>query len=91
MEKFRTATYEVHNPKIKKKRALCCSLQTFTEAFFGEEKHYLAEKTRNMPLDAILLAGDMAFLMILPTGNCWEAALHIAMPNLPYFLAMETK
>ena len=61
MENFRTVTYEVHNPKIKK-RAFAV-LADLHGSIFGEENSALLKKIQENAPDAILLAGDMVVRM----------------------------
>ena len=75
MEKFRTATYEVHNPKIKKSVRFAV-LADLHGSIFGEENSALLKKIQENAPDAILLAGDMVRPgWILPPwkspGNCF--------------------
>ena len=62
MEKFRTATYEVHNPKIKKSVRFAV-LADLHGSIFGEENNTLLKKIQEYAPDAILLAGDMVVRM----------------------------
>ena len=62
MEKFRTVTYEVHNPKIKKSVRFAV-LADLHGSIFGEENSALLKKIQENAPDAILLAGDMVVRM----------------------------
>ena len=57
MEEFRTVTYEVHNPKIKKSVRFAV-LADLHGSIFGEENSALLKKIQENAPDAILLAGD---------------------------------
>ena len=74
MEKFRTATYEVHNPKIKKSVRFAV-LADLHGSIFGEENSALLKKIQENAPDAILLAGDMVVRMDpppwKPPGSCF--------------------
>ena len=54
MEKFRTVTYEVHNPKIKKSVRFAV-LADLHGSIFGEENSALLKKIQENAPDAILL------------------------------------
>lgn len=60
MGEFRTVTYEVHNPKIKKASVvrLAC-LADVHGSVFGRDNCILKEKLQENKPDAILIAGDM--------------------------------
>ena len=61
MEKFRTVTYEIHNPKIKNKeaRSVLPLLADVHGSVFGEKNRILVERIEQWNPDAILVAGDM--------------------------------
>ena len=69
MEKFRTVTYEVHNPKIKKGVRFAV-LADLHGTIFGEENSALLKKIQEHAPDAILLAGD------IHPGKRQKSALH---------------
>lgn len=60
MEKFRTVTYEIHNPKIKKGSTVRFALLADVHgSVFGEKNRILVERIEKWNPDAILVAGDM--------------------------------
>ena len=60
MEKFRTVTYEIHNPKIKKGSTVRFALLADVHgSVFGEKNQILVERIEKWNPDAILVAGDM--------------------------------
>ena len=93
MEKFRTVTYEVHNPKIKKSVRFAV-LADLHGSIFCEENSALLKKIQENDPDAILLAGDMVVRMDPSTlGNARKLFCTLA-KNFPIFYAMgnhETK
>ena len=93
MEKFRTATYEVHNPKIKKSVRFAV-LADLHGSIFGEENSALLKKIQENAPDAILLAGDMVVRMDPFTLETARKLLCTLAKNFPIFYAMgnhETK
>ena len=93
MEKFRTATYEVHNPKIKKSVRFAV-LADLHGSIFGEENNTLLKKIQEYAPDAILLAGDMVVRMDPSTLETARKLLCTLAKNFPIFYAMgnhETK
>ena len=93
MEKFRTATYEVHNPKIKKSVRFAV-LADLHGSIFGEENSALLKKIQEYAPDAILLAGDMVVRMDTSTLETARKLLCTLAKNFPVFYAMgnhETK
>ena len=81
MEKFRTVTYEVHNPKIKKSVRFAV-LADLHGSIFGEENSALLKKIQENVPDAILLAGDMVVRM---DPSTLETALYTG-EELPHLL-----
>ena len=93
MEKFRTVTYEVHNPKIKKSVRFAV-LADLHGSIFGEENSALLKKIQENAPDAILLAGDMVVRMDPFTLETARKLLCTLAKNFPIFYAMgnhETK
>ena len=93
MEKFRTVTYEVHNPKIKKSVRFAV-LADLHGSIFGEENSALLKKIQENVPDAILLAGDMVVRMDPSTLETARKLLCTLAKNFPIFYAMgnhETK
>ena len=93
MEKFRTVTYEVHNPKIKKSVRFAV-LADLHGSIFGEENSALLKKIQENVPDAILLAGDMVVRMDPFTLETARKLLCTLAKNFPIFYAMgnhETK
>ena len=93
MEKFRTVTYEVHNPKIKKGVRFAV-LADLHGSIFGEENSTLLKKIQEYAPDAILLAGDMVVRMDPFTLETARKLLCTLAKNFPIFYAMgnhETK
>ena len=93
MEEFRTVTYEVHNPKIKKSVRFAV-LADLHGSIFGEENSALLKKIQENAPDAILLAGDMVVRMDPSTLETARKLLCTLAKNFPIFYAMgnhETK
>ena len=93
MEKFRTVTYEVHNPKIKKGVRFAV-LADLHGTIFGEENSALLKKIQEHAPDAILLAGDMVVRMNPSTLESARNLLCTLAKDFPTFYAMgnhETK
>ena len=89
MEKFRTATYEVHNPKIKKSVRFAV-LADLHGSIFGEENSALLKKIQENAPDAILLAGDMVVRWILPPWKLPENCFVHWRRTSPSFTPWET-
>ena len=87
METFRTATYEVHNPKIKNnvRFAVLADLHGNT---FGEENSVLLGQIREYAPDAILIAGDMVVRMNPSTLETAKQLLYTLVKDYPVFYAM---
>ena len=85
MEKFRTVTYEVHNPKIKKSVRFAV-LADLHGSIFGEENSALLKKIQENAPDAILLAGDMVVRMDPSTLETARKLLCTLAKNFPHLL-----
>lgn len=87
MEKFRTVTYEVHNPKIKNSVRFAV-LADLHGSVFGEENSTLLEKIREYAPDAILLAGDMVVRMNPDTLETAKKLFCTLSKDYPVFYSM---
>ena len=87
MENFRTVTYEVHNPKIKK-RVRFAVLADLHGNEFGENNALLLEQIREYAPDAILLAGDMVVRMEPSSLKSGKKLLCTLAKNFPVFYSM---
>lgn len=87
MEKFRTVTYEVHNPKIKNDVRFAV-LADLHGSVFGEENSDLLGKIREYAPDAILIAGDMVVRMNPLVLETAKKLLGVLAKEFPIFYAM---
>lgn len=86
MEKFRTVTYEVHNPKIKNENGVRFAfLADFHGSEFGKNNSILIEKIRKWKPDAILIAGDMVVRKDVSTLKKAEELLKPLAAEFPVF------